>query len=320
MTAPDGAAGARGHATVDPAIQGAALLTAPRARRRRPLTPGRVVLHVVLAATSAAFLFPLLYALYTSFRPYAETAEHGYVSLPRGLTVQNYVNAWQQSDLLRYLINTLVIVLPALVLILFLSSLVAFGLARFRVPGRKALLILFTAGNLLPQQILVTPLYQAYRLWDDQPWVLDRGAFVYDTYWGVIAIHVAFQIGFCTFVLTNYMSVLPAELTEAALVDGAGVWRQFWTITLPLCRTPLAALATLEFIWIYNDFLWALVLMNTGDKRPVTSALNNLRGQFFTDNNLLAAGAVLIALPTVAVYLLLQKQFVGGLTLGANKG
>jgi len=306
--------------TADPAEQGAALLTAPRVHRRRPLTPGRVLLHVLLAATSVAFLFPLVYAVYTSFRPYAETAEYGYVSLPRGLTVQNYVNAWQQSDLLRFLVNTLVVVVPSLVLILLLSSLVAFGLARFRLPGRKALLILFTAGNLLPQQILVTPLYQAYRLWDSQGWVLDRGAFIYDTYWGVIAIHVAFQIGFCTFVLTNYMAVLPQELTEAALVDGAGVGRQYWTITLPLCRTPLAALATLEFIWIYNDFLWALVLMNTGDKRPITSALNNLRGQFFTDNNLLAAGAVLIALPTVLVYLLLQKQFVGGLTLGANKG
>jgi multiple sugar transport system permease protein len=179
---------------------------------------------------------------------------------------------------------------------------------------------MFTAGNLLPQQILLTPLYQAYRLWDDQNWVVEHQAFIYDTYWGVIAIHVAFQIGFCTFVLTNYMQTLPHELTEAALVDGAGAWRQYWTITMPLCRPPLAALATLEFTWIYNDFLWALVLMNTGDKRPITSALNNLRGEFFTDNNLLAAGSVIIVLPTVLVFVLLQKQFVGGLTLGANKG
>lgn len=306
--------------TADPGRRGEALLEPPRPHRRRPLTPGRVVLHVFLAITSLVFLFPLLYAVYTSLRPYAETAEYGYFSLPRGLTFANYSDAWEQSRVLHFLVNTLIIVLPSLVLILLLSSFVAFGLARFRVRGRKGLLILFTAGNLLPQQILVTPLYQAYRLWDDQPWVLDHQAFIYDTYWGVIAIHVAFQIGFCAFVLTNYMEALPHELTEAALVDGAGVWRQYWTITMPLCRAPLAALATLEFTWIYNDFLWALVLMNTGDKRPVTSALNNLRGQFFTDNNLLAAGAVIIALPTVIVYFVLQKQFIGGLTLGANKG
>ena len=143
---------------------------------------------------------------------------------------------------------------------------------------------------------------------------------LFDSFWGIILIHVAFQIGFCTFVLSNYMKTLPEELTEAARVDGASAWRQYWQITLPLCRAPLAALATLEFTWIYNDFFWALVLMVSGDKRPITSALNNLQGQFFTDNNLVAAGALLVALPTVLVYFLLQKQFIGGLTLGATKG
>ena len=131
---------------------------------------------------------------------------------------------------------------------------------------------------------------------------------------------MAFQIGFCVFVLSNYMKTLPHELNEAALVDGAGVWRQYWQITMPLCRPALAALATLEVTWIYNDFFWALVLMRSGDKFPVTSALNNLRGQFFTDYNLLAAGSVLVALPTLIVFFVLQKQFVSGLTLGATKG
>ena len=136
----------------------------------------------------------------------------------------------------------------------------------------------------------------------------------------MIAIHVAFQTGFCVFVLTNYMRTIPTEITEAAVMDGAGVWRQYWQVTLPLCRPALAALGTLEFTWIYNDFLWALVLMSTGDKLPVTSALNNLRGQFFTDYNLLAAGSVIVALPTLIVFFALQRHFVAGLTLGANKG
>lgn len=116
------------------------------------------------------------------------------------------------------------------------------------------------------------------------------------------------------------MKTLPKELTEAALVDGASVLRTFWQVILPLCRPPLAALATLEFTFIYNDFFWALTLMFTGNKRPITSALNNLQGQFFSDNNLLAAGSIIIALPTLVVYFVLQGQFVRGLTLGSTKG
>ena len=107
---------------------------------------------------------------------------------------------------------------------------------------------------------------------------------------------------------------------EAALVDGASVWRTFWSVIVPLIRPALAALATLEFPFIYNDYFWAIVLMQTGSKRPITSSLSNLQGLFFTDNNLIAAGAVLVALPTIIVYLLLQRHFVRGLTLGAAKG
>src|SRR6266568_2042374 len=136
----------------------------------------------------------------------------------------------------------------------------------------------------------------------------------------LLASFVAFPTGFCTLVLSNYMRTIPHELTEAALIDGASVWRQFWRVILPLTRPALAALATLEFIFIYNAFFWALVLMSTGDKRPITSALANLQGIYFTDDNLIAAGALLAVLPTLIVYLTLQRQFVRGLTLGATKG
>jgi multiple sugar transport system permease protein len=150
-------------------------------------------------------------------------------------------------------------------------------------------------------------------------WFSDSGT-LYNSYWAVIITHIAFQTGFCTFVLSNYMKTLPTELTEAALVDGAGVLRQFLQVILPLCRPPLAALATLEVTWVYNDFFWAVAFMSQGDKYPVTSALQNLRGEFFTDYNLLSAGSVMAALPTLIVFFVLQKQFVSGLTLGATKG
>ncbi len=148
---------------------------------------------------------------------------------------------------------------------------------------------------------------------------MTTGSF-YDQYLGIIVIHIAFQMGFCTFVLSNYMKTLPKELNEAALVDGASVWTTFYRVIMPLTKPALAALATLEVTFIYNDFFWALMLMRTGNKLPITTALNNLKGQFFIDNNLIAAGAVLVALPTLIVYFVLQKQFISGLTLGSTKG
>jgi multiple sugar transport system permease protein len=136
----------------------------------------------------------------------------------------------------------------------------------------------------------------------------------------VILTHIAFQTGFCTFVLANYMKTIPKELSEAASVDGASVPRHFFQVILPLTRPALAALATLQFTWLYNDFFWGSVLLNQGDQRPITSSVAVLNGQFATDFNLIAAASIMIALPTLLVYLLLQKQFIGGLTLGSTKG
>ncbi len=288
--------------------------------RRRKVRPARVVLHVFLAVTAVVWLIPLLWAIYTSLRSYSDTTTHGYLSIARALTFQNYSDAWSQSGLPMYFWNSILITVPAVLLTLVFSSFVAFFVARFDFRINLALLMLFTAGNLLPPQVIITPLYRLYLL-IPLPDFMNPGADVlYDSYWGVIAIHVAFQAGFCTFVFSNYMRTIPKEISEAALVDGASVWRQFWQIVLPLCRPAFAALATLESIWIYNDFFWALVLFSTGNKRPITSALANLQGQYFTNQNLIAAGALMTAVPTLIVYLVLQRHFISGLTLGANKG
>ncbi|WP_434527392.1 carbohydrate ABC transporter permease [Streptomyces ipomoeae] len=286
--------------------------------KRTPVRPARILLHLFLAGAALAWLAPLLWAVYAALRPYAETSEKGYVSWPDTLTFENFTNAFTQSDMTHYFGNTLVIAVPAVLLTLFLSSMVAFYVSRFDFRVNLFLLLVFTAGNLLPQQVIITPLYRLYLL-VDLPGITMSGK-LYDSALGLVLIHVAFQSGFCAFVLSNYMKMLPHELTEAALVDGASVWRLYWQITLPLCKPAMAALATLLSIWIYNDFFWALVLISTGENMPITSALNNLSGQYFTDPNLIAAGALITAVPVLAVYFLLQRQFVGGLTLGANKG
>ncbi|MDQ0994227.1 carbohydrate ABC transporter permease [Streptomyces sp. V3I7] len=287
-------------------------------KRRTPLRPARILLHLFLAGTALAWLAPLLWAVFAALRPYGETSAKGYVSWPDRLSLTNFTQAFTQSDMPHYFGNTLLIAVPAVLLTLFFSSCVAFYVSRFDFRLNLALLLVFTAGNLLPQQVVITPLYRLYLL-VDLPGVTVSGK-LYDSALGLVLIHVAFQSGFCAFVLSNYMRSLPHELTEAALVDGASVWRLYWQITLPLCKPAMAALATLLSIWVYNDFFWAVVLVSTGENMPITSALNNLSGQYFTDPNLVAAGALLTAIPTLVVYFVLQRQFVSGLTLGSNKG
>jgi len=287
--------------------------------KKRTVTPARVALHTFLILTCLMTLAPLLWAVYASLRTYDDTSVNGYFSIAKSLTLENFAKAWEIGDLPHFYWNTFLITIPALIITLLLSSMVAFGVSRFSFKFNLALLMIFTAGNLLPQQVVVTPLWRLYRLIEVPEWISASGSLI-DSQLGVILIHIAFQSGFCTFVLSNYMKTIPYELTEAARVDGASVFRQYWQLTLPLCRPVLAALATLEFTWIYNDFLWALVLIQDGDKMPVTSALQNLKGTFFTDNNLIAAGSLLVALPTLVVFFVLQRQFVGGLTLGSTKG
>jgi multiple sugar transport system permease protein len=276
-------------------------------------------LRIFLAVTALVWLLPLLWAVYTSLRPYEETARLGYVSFGGTYNFDNFTTAWSQADLPHYYINTLIISVPGVIITLLLASMAAFALSRFSFRFNIALLMLFTAGNLLPQQVIITPLYRMFLSIPLPTWLSDTGL-MFDSYFGIIAIHVAFQMGFCTFVLSNYMKALPRDLTEAAFVDGASVWRQYRSVIMPLSRPPLAALATLEFTWIYNDFFWAIVLIQTGSKRPITSALNNLSGLYFTNNNLIAAASILAAIPTLVVFVMLQRHFVKGLTLGSTKG
>ena len=286
--------------------------------KKKNLTVSRAFLNVFLLIVALAWLFPLLWALFNSFRDYSYTSQHGYFSFG-GFTFDNFVNAWEQGGFTQSFLNSLIITALAVLFTLVLSSCMAFVLARFSFKFNLAMLAFFVAANLLPPQSLLVPVYRMF-MWIPIPEFLSASGSLLDTHLGVIIVNTAFQTGFCTFVLANYMKAIPAEIYEAADVDGASVWSQFWTLTIPLCRTPLAALATLQTAWIYNEFFWATVLLQKGDKFPVTSSLNNLKGSFFTDYNLLSAGSIIAALPILILFFVLQRQFVSGLTMGSTKG
>ena len=311
-----------------------AAATAPirAARAKRPrIRPARIALHAFLIAMTALWLFPLFWAVYASLRPIGDTILHGFLSWPAALNLGNYTTVWRQADMPYFYLNTLIIVVPGVIFTLLLASMVAFCCSQFSWRFNLIVLMIFTAGNLLPPQVIIVPLYWIYL---NTPIAvlgsIDSGRFsfalfsdngkLYDQYIGIILIQIVFQTGFATFVLSNYMKTITKEITESALVDGANVLRIWWSVILPLCRPALAALATLLFTFMYNDFFWALLLMKTGDRKPITSALNNLAGEFFVNNNLIAAGALLAAIPPVIVFIALQKHFVAGLTLGSTKG
>lgn len=268
----------------------------------------RFILYIILIAATIVWLIPIIVALLTSMRTNDDIMLRGFLALPEKISLASFSEAWARGGLQHYIPNSFIITLPSLVLTLFLASLAAYALARFRFKGRNLFYFLFVGGTMLPFQILLLPVFR-----------LSDALGIYDTYFALIAIHTAFQLGFCTFVLRNYMMTVPVQIMEAAYIDGCselGIW---WKIMIPLTIPAFAAIATLEFTWIFNDYLWPLILIRTAEKMPVTSGLAILQGQFVQDWTVIISGALIATIPTLAVFIFLQRYFIEGLTLGSNK-
>jgi len=271
-------------------------------------SPWRTLGFIVLVGVTFLWLVPVISALVTAFRTNDDILLHGFWSLPREIGLSSFKDAWERGGLSRYLPNSFIITLPSLILTLFFSSLSAYALARFRFRGNRLIFFLYIGGMMLPFQVLMLPVFR-----------LTDALGLYDTYWGIIAFHTAFQLGFCTFLLRNYMRTVPGEILEAARIDGCGEFRIWWQIMMPLTLPAIAALATLEFTWIFNDYLWAIVLLRSDALKPVTAGLAALQGQYVMDWTVITAGALLATVPTVLVFIFLQRYFIEGLTLGASK-
>ena len=266
------------------------------------------VIYGLLILMTAVWLLPFVVAVVTSLRTNADLISNGFLAFPERIDLTSYGDALIRGNLRQFLPNSFIITLPSLVLTLGLSSLSAYALARFRFKGRNLILSIFVGGMMLPFQILLLPVFR-----------LSEAMGIYDTYWGLIAIHTAFQLGFCTFVLRNYMVTIPESLSEAAKIDGASDFLIYRRVIMPLVLPAMAAIATLEFTWIFNDYIWALILVRTSAKMPVTAGLAILQGQYVLDWTVIISGALLAAIPTVLVFLFLQRYFIQGLTMGSNK-
>jgi multiple sugar transport system permease protein len=194
-------------------------------------------------------------------------------------------------------------------MVLVFSTLTGFVLSRYRFRGSMVLFTLFVGGNFLPQQVMMIPI-RDLMVWSG----------LYDTYWALIVFHIAFQTGFATLFMRNFIAALPDELFQAARAEGASPWQTLIHIVVPLVRPALAALAILTFTFIWNDYFWALVLTQSDAVKPVTAGLSNLKGEWVSAWNIVSAATIFVAVPPVVMFFMMQKHFVSGLTMGAVKG
>ncbi len=277
--------------------------------KKRNWKPYRIALfYVFIIPLLFIWLVPIFMTLVTAVRSIEDITMNGPFSLPTELELGNFSEAWSRGGLSHYMVNSFIITIPALIICLSLSSLAAFALARFRFKGNLIIYFTFVGGSLLPFQILMLPVYRLTNVLN-----------LYDTYWALIIFHGAFQIGFCTFVLRNFMRTIPGEIFDAARIDGASEFRIYRQHVLPLSLPAMAALATLQFTWIFNDYLWALILVQRDKLKPVTTGLASLRGEYIQAFNIQFAGTLIAVVPTVVLFIFLQRYFIQGLTMGSGK-
>ncbi len=224
----------------------------------------------------------------------------------------NSIGLWHMnitgSAMVKYILNSFIITVPTVIGAVALSCMTGFALGVYRFKGNLLIFFMFIAGNFIPFQILMVPVRDL---------TLDMG--LYNTKTGLVLFHIAFQTGFCTLFMRNFIRALPFELIEAARVEGIAEWRIFWYIVLPLMKPAIAALSVLIFTFIWNDYFWAIVLTTGENAQPVTAGITSFNAQFRAMYHLMSAGSIIAALPPVAMFFLMQKHFIAGLTLGAVK-
>ena len=263
---------------------------------------------IALPAALILWLLPLIGVAVTSVRPASDLAQGNYFGIPSYLAFENYADVFRNTPMGRYILNSFIVTIPTVIGAVALSLMTGFALAVYNFRGNLILFFMFVAGNFVPFQILMVPVRD-----------LTLNLSMYNSYHGLALFHIAFQTGFCTLFMRNFIKALPYELIEAARVEGVAEWRIFWFIVLPLMRPAIAALSVLVFTFIWNDFFWATVLTSSPEAQPITAGLSSLNGQWVAAWHLVSAGSILAALPPVLMFFLMQKHFIAGLTLGAVK-
>ncbi|WP_172293897.1 carbohydrate ABC transporter permease [Pseudoruegeria sp. HB172150] len=268
----------------------------------------RIGYQIALPIVLFIWLLPLLGVAMTSLRPSSDLAAGNYFGWPSAIAFSNYAEVFQNSPIGQYILNSFKVTIPTVIGAVALSCMTGFALGVYRFRSNLLIFFMFVAGNFVPFQILMVPVRD-----------LTVSLGLYNKVSGLVLFHVAFQSGFCTLFMRNFIRALPRELIEAARVEGVAEWRIFWFIVLPLMRPAIAALSVLVFTFIWNDYFWATVLTTSATTQPVTAGLYSLNGQWIASWHLVSAGSIVAAMPPVLMFFAMQRHFIAGLTLGAVK-
>ena len=264
--------------------------------------------QALLPTVMLLWLAPLLAVALFSIRPDSDFLVGNYWGWPSSFEMTKNYGMVFGSAMPRYIMNSFLITIPTVIGAVALSCMTGFALGVYKFRGNLLIFFMFIAGNFVPFQILMVPVRDL---------TLDIG--LYNTKTGLVLFHIAFQTGFCTLFMRNFIKALPHELIEAARVEGIAEWRIFWFVVMPLMKPAIAALSVLIFTFIWNDYFWAIVLTQGENAQPVTAGITSFNAQFRAMYHLMSAGSIVAALPPVLMFFLMQKHFIAGPTLGAVK-
>jgi multiple sugar transport system permease protein len=253
-------------------------------------------------------LAPFLYMIGTSFKPHAFVLELPPRFIPSDPTWENYVRAISSNNFGRYFLNSLLVATSSTVVIVMLSSLLAYAFARWDFPGRQFLFYTMLGTMMIPTLVLIIPQF-----------VLAKNLHLLDSLWGLVVVYSA-GTAFNMFLLRGFFEEIPQDLFDAATIDGAGAFRTFWSIALPLARPALAAVAIFSFLGAWDEFTWALTAINNQDLYTLPIALRLFQQQHGTEWGVVFAASAIAVLPTILVFVIFQRHFIKGITSGAVKG
>jgi ABC-type glycerol-3-phosphate transport system permease component len=275
-------------------------------RRARALVGGRLLL---LTAGAAVLIVPFVYMLSTSFKPNALVLEIPPQFFPHHPTTANYTQAWTSNEFGRYFLNSVLVAAATTVAAVLLSSMMAFAFARFRFPGRGLAFGLLLLGLMVPTMMLLIPQF-----------LLAKRLMLLDSLWGLIVFYTGGNMALNTFLLRSFFQDIPRELEEAMVVDGAGPWSRYRQLIMPLSRPALATVAIFTFLASWDEFVWALTIINDPSKRTLPIAIALFQGQHSTSWGLVFAASAIAIVPVIAIFVSFQRQFVSGIAAGALKG